>query len=50
VTVGGIDRTSTETGEFSQTSTESIAHENYDDNLIINDVAVIKLPTAFTLS
>jgi len=50
VTVGGIDRTSTETEEKTQVSTEAKYHEKYDDYWAKNDIAVIKLAKPFTLS
>jgi secreted trypsin-like serine protease len=50
VTVGGIDRTKTETGERTLTSRIAYPHEKYNQNTLVNDVAVVKLPSAFTLS
>lgn len=50
VTVGGIDRTTVETGEVTKTSTTATLHENYDDVWLVNDLAVIQMPSAFTLS
>jgi secreted trypsin-like serine protease len=49
VTVGGVDRTTTETGEKTLTSKVAIRHEKYNDDTLINDVAVIKLPSKITL-
>jgi hypothetical protein len=49
VTVGGVDRTTAETGEKTLTSKVAIRHEKYNDVTLINDVAVIKLPSALTL-
>jgi hypothetical protein len=50
VTVGGVQRTSTETGEITQTSTLATLHEKYDENWLTDDIAVIKMPKPFTLS
>lgn len=50
VSVGGVDRTTAETNEFVVTSTVATRHENYDDNTLVNDIAVIKLPVALALS
>lgn len=50
VTAGGIDRTTVETGEVKQTSTAGTIHENYDDSWLVNDIAVIQMPSAFALS
>jgi secreted trypsin-like serine protease len=50
VTAGGIDRTTTETGEISLTSRTAIYHEQYKENTLSNDIAVIKLPQNLPLS
>lgn len=50
ITAGGVTRTTTETGERTLTSTIAYRHENYNDNTLVNDIAVIKLPSALTLS
>jgi hypothetical protein len=49
VAAGGVDRTSTETGEEFQTSTVGIPHENFNANLFTDNIALIKLPKNFTL-
>lgn len=50
VTIGGIDRTKTETFEKTQPSTNFTHHENYDNTWLFNDIAVIKMPNPFELS
>jgi Trypsin len=50
VTVGGVDRTTAESNEVTLTSRVATRHENYNDNTLVNDVAVIKLPNALALS
>jgi hypothetical protein len=37
-------------GRVTLESTEGIAHEDYDDNLLLNDIALIKLPEAVDLT
>jgi hypothetical protein len=46
VSVGGVNMTKNEIGESHSTvktftSTKAIYHENYDDRILINDIAII---------
>jgi hypothetical protein len=55
VNLGGVNRTKNENGESHSTvqtftSTEAIPHENYDDGLLINDIAIIVLPESPALT
>jgi hypothetical protein len=50
VTVGGIDRTSKESFEKTQTSRKFKVHTFYNTRTTVNDIAVIQMPQNFAMS
>jgi Trypsin len=50
VTAGGIDRSSDEPFEKTQTSTKFISHNGFNSETMVNDIAVIQMPQKFHMS
>ncbi|CAB3375158.1 Hypothetical predicted protein [Cloeon dipterum] len=50
VTAGGVNRLTSETNEATKTSTTTFLHPDFDEFTMWNDIGLVQVPTAFTLS